>query len=211
MRLAALSDPETGFLEVSDGERVVLLGGSGSGKTVVVRKLLALGQRVTGRSRTPVPQSVAYVPQTDGALLDLRVLQHLCAPHPGVPGIPEDKARDWLDLVGLSSHIDRPTSELSLAERRRVALARALSRERPLLVVDGDLDPSLNPLLSDLLDVVPHLCSVLTTSCTATDWVRRADRIAVVHDCRVIATGTWEQLVGVEDDRVQVCLAWTMP
>ncbi|WP_370250388.1 ATP-binding cassette domain-containing protein [Nocardioides sp.] len=211
MRLAELAHPVHGTLRIDDGERVVLLGPSGAGKTVIVRELLALGERITGRRRRRVPQHVAYVPQSDGVLLDLTVLQNLCSPHRALAGIPEDRARDWLDLVGMSALAEAPTSVLSVSDRRRVALARALGLERPLLVIDGDLDPTLGRLLPDLLRVVPHLCSVLTTACTADEWVRTADSVAVVHDNAVVAQAPWDVLLQQNDPFVRSCLTWTMP
>lgn len=211
MRLAHLDHPHHGQFDVVDGERVVLLGPSGAGKTVIVRELLALGGRITGRRQRTVPQHAAYVPQSDGVLLDLTVLQNLCAPHRTLAGIPEDRARNWIDLVGLSAVADLPVSDLPMSNRRRVALARALGLERPLLVIDGDLDPTLQQLLPDLLATVPHLCSVLTTSTRADEWVRTADRIALVHDTVVVAQAPWDALAQRADPMVRSCLAWTIP
>ena len=123
-----MDDPALGRFHLEDGEVGVLLGRSGAGKTVLIKKLLGLDRRVTARRGSLLSRSGAYVPQSDGVLLDLSVLENVTCPDPHVATVPMDEAVDWLDLVGLGARATSPISDLSFAERRRVALARALSR-----------------------------------------------------------------------------------
>lgn len=210
-RLAELHDESSGSLEILDGERVILLGASGSGKTVIVKRLLGLSGHLTRRRGSPLAKTCAYVPQTDGVFLDATVLENVTRPSARVTPVPRHDALDFLDLVGVSALAARQSSDLSPAERRRVALARALSRRRPLLVIDGDLDPTIGALLPDLLNTIPHLRSLLTTSCVADKRVWRADRVALVNEGRVLAQEPMESVVSFTDADIRAALAWVTP
>ncbi|GAA4115865.1 ATP-binding cassette domain-containing protein [Nocardioides fonticola] len=211
VRLAALDDVELGALEILDGERVALLGGSGSGKTVIIKRLLGLQGGPMRRRGSPLSDRCAYVPQSDGVFLDASVLENVTQPSVHVPSVPESEARDYLDLVGLSSRITFPVAGLSIADRRRVALARALSRRRPLLVIDGILDPTIGALLPDLLETIPHVRSLLFTSCVIDSAVGRADRVALVDGCHVLAQDTLIALRASMDPDVRAALTWVAP
>lgn len=209
--LAELNDAEVGHLEVLDGERVALLGGSGSGKTLIIKRMLGLRGGALRRRGSPLADRCAYVPQSDGVFLDATIRENVTRPSAHLPAVPEDEARDYLDLVGLAARMDVPVAGLSIADRRRVALARALSRRRPLLIIDGDLDPTVQTLLPDLLVTVPHVRSLLFTSCAVDARVTRADRVALVHDTRVVVQGPLASLRESRNPEVRACLTWVDP
>lgn len=205
-------EPEAlGGFHLEAGEQGVLLGRSGAGKTTLVKKLLGLTGPVVTRRGSPLAQACAYVPQSDGVLLDLTAIQNVVQPAPSLPPVPRSVARDWLDAVGLGPQAHVPTSELPLAQRRRVALARALSRGRPILVIDGDLDATLAAFLPSLLSQVAHLRILLTTSCSADARAWAADRVAVVDGTRVLAHGTMATVTTEHDPDVRAALAWVTP
>lgn len=214
--LLALVSEDVGELHVAVGEKVALLGPSGAGKTSVLRCLLGLqgkGQlRLRGRAATPqaVREIVGYVPQGDGVFLDQTVLANVAAP-PHAARAPEDVALDALDLVALAERAAAPVAALSRAERRRVALARAIASRRPLLVVDGDLDATLKPLLPLVLEQAPHVEAVLTAGCIADDWVWGADSVALVDAGRVVAQAPLAVLLTRTDAAVKGALAWVVP
>jgi ABC-type multidrug transport system ATPase subunit len=210
VKLSNLDDPIHGRFSLEDGERAVLLGKSGAGKTRVVKALLGLHGPVLFRRGSPVAKICAYVPQSDGVFLDLTALQNVSQPAVGVTPLPAGLAQDWLDLVGLAAYADVPTSALSMTQRRRISLARALSRELPLLIIDGDLDPTLAALLPGLLETVRHLSSVLTTSCAADSYAWTADTVGLVEDCRVIGQGSMAELVESLDPAVRGAVSWTL-
>ena len=211
MRLLEIDEPRAGGYSLEDGERGVLLGRSGAGKTQVLKQALGLTGSVLSRRGSPLAATCAYVPQTDGGFLDLTALENLTEPDRHLPALPASRARDWLDLVGMGEFVDVATHELPISQRRRVSLARALSRERPVLIIDGELDPILSTLLPTLLDTVPHLCSILTTSCVADTYTWGADLVGLVDERRVIARGTMAALAESLDPDVRSALAWTMP
>lgn len=213
--LLALESEDVGGLQIFDGQRVVLLGPSGAGKTHVLRCLVGLvaGGRVrrSGRaaSTKDVRAMIGWVPEGDGVFLDHTVLKNVAAP-PHAARVPEDVARDALDLVALAARATEPVARLSRAERRRVALARAIASRRPVLVVDGDLDPTLAPLLPLVLEQAPHLRAVLTAGCQADDWAWAADSVALVAEGRVVAQAPLAELACRQDADVKGVLTWVM-
>lgn len=213
--LLALESDDVGGLQVFDGQRVVLLGPSGAGKTHVLRSLVGLvvGGRVRMSGRVAalrdVRAAIGWVPEGDGVFLDHTVLTNVAAP-PHADRVREDVALDALDLVALAARAADPVPRLSRAERRRVALARAIASRRPVLVVDGDLDPTLAPLLPLVLEQAPHLRAVLTAGCQADDWAWAADSVALVAEGRVVAQAPLADLAGRQDAHVKGVLTWVM-
>lgn len=213
--LLELESEDLGGLRIFEGERVALLGPSGAGKTQVLRALIGLvaGTHVRLRGRraavSDVRALIGWVPEGDGVFLDHTVLTNVAAP-PHAERLSEDVARDALDLVALAARAGEPVARLSRAERRRVALARAIASRRPVLVVDGDLDPTLAPLLPLVLEQAPHLKAVLTAGCQADDWAWAADSVALVADGRVVAQGPLAELACRQDPDVKGVLTWVM-
>lgn len=205
-----------GSLVVHEGSRVGMLGASGAGKTSVLRALLGLDRRAVARlygevvGRKVLQEQVGWVPQGDGVFLDQTVFDNVARP-PHVTRRPSrETALDVLDLLALAHLADTPVDRLSLPSRRRVALARALAGERPLLVVDGALDATLWPLLPLVLEHATHLKAVLIAGCSADDWAWNADTVVLVDGGAVVAQGPLAELVGRSDAAVKGVLAWVM-
>jgi len=222
--LFEFDDPVRGSLAVHVGETVVLLGPSGSGKTRLIRSLLGLpapgenrleplaGLRVRGRPSPSdaVAALAGYVPDGDGVFLSDTVGDNVARP-PGVPPREPAAARDALDLVGLAERAREPVANLPRRGRRRVALARALASRRPLLVVDGELDPTLWALLPGVLEQAPGVESVLLAMATAGDRAWKADTVALVAGERLVAQAPLADLVDSTDPEVRAVLSWVSP
>ena len=179
-------------LQLAAGERVGLVGESGSGKSSLARALLGLeplaGGRVTfdGQPTHGAPASLRRrlqpVFQDVGASLDprMRVRASLAEPFE-IHRLPFDGARleGLLGRVQLdASLLDRFPRELSVGQRQRVNLARALALEPDLLILDepvSALDVSVQAQIINILrelscamlvithdlELVTHLCSRL--------------------------------------------------
>jgi putative spermidine/putrescine transport system ATP-binding protein len=138
-------------LEIEPGEMVVLLGPSGCGKTTALRILAGLDRadegevRVGGEDITRVPankrdmgmvfQAYSLFPHMtvrDNVAFGLRLRGQ-------ERGRRLARAREMLDLVGLSAFEDRYASQLSGGQQQRVALARALAVEPAVLLLDEPL------------------------------------------------------------------------
>lgn len=141
-------------LEVSAGQAWVVLGPNGAGKSTLAKVAAGLlaprtGQAVVGGwpvGRTPaarLARCVAWVPQQVPDDLDFTALEVALmgrAPHLPALGLTsahdEALAREALRVFDVAPLADRPLSQLSGGERRRVFLARAMVQAAPLWVLD---------------------------------------------------------------------------
>ena len=156
-------------LEVSEGERIILLGPSGSGKTTLLNCLSALDSPTSGSysfSGSLVPSNdsekmtkfrrdnIGYVFQFFNLLQDLTVLENLLLIQE-LSGIrDEERARELLGLVGLAEEIDRFPAEISGGQQQRVAIARSLAKTPRLLLGDeltGNLDSKTSTAVMEVL------------------------------------------------------------
>jgi ABC-type transport system involved in cytochrome c biogenesis ATPase subunit len=218
-------DPARGRLSLATGETVVLLGPSGAGKTRLIRSLLGLpapgaarheplaGLRVHGRPAPPegLAPLAGWVPEGDGVFLSDTVGDNVARPPGAAPHDP-DAAGDALGLVGLAGRAAEPVDALGRGGRRRVALARALASRRPLLVVDGELDPTIWALLPALLPQAPWIKGALLATASTAAMVAlgpgRPGRVALVGSDRVVAQADLATLQASSDPDVRGVLVW---
>ena len=183
--------------DLNPGETKVILGGSGSGKTTVLRLILGLlkpdagtitvaGMKVADLSEEelrPVRLRVGMVFQ-EGALFDsLTVGENLGFQLAEEGQMDEDqieaRVREMLGFVGLAPFYDRKPSELSGGQRRRVAVGRALAARPEIMLYDEPttgLDPITATTISDLIVKVRDLDGV--SSILVTHQLRDAFNIA---------------------------------
>ena len=156
-------------LEVSEGERIILLGPSGSGKTTLLNCLSALDSPTSGSyafSGSLVPSNdsekmtkfrrdnIGYVFQFFNLLQDLTVLENLLLIQELAGSRDEGRARELLGLVGLADEIDRFPAEISGGQQQRVAIARSLAKTPRLLLGDeltGNLDSKTSTAVMEVL------------------------------------------------------------
>ena len=202
---------ERAGLEVADGEVVAVLGGSGSGKTTLLRVIAGLQPPDAGSVELDGRDLAGTPPHRRG--IGLVFQDHALFPHRDVLGnvafglrmrgdSPDHvarRARELLDLVGLSGFERRAVGTLSGGEQQRVALARALAPEPRLLLLDeplGSLDRRLRDrLLDDLATLFSDLrLTAVYVTHDHTEAFTLGDRIAVMRDGHVVQVATPDEL-----------------
>ena len=214
-------------LEVQPGESVVIIGGSGSGKSVMLKNALGLmtpdsgriffnGKDVTkarGAARNNMRDRVGMLFQA-GALFDSISVEENVA-----YGLEEhfrykmskkeiSERVEWaLGLVGLPGIQQMWPADLSGGMRKRVALARAIAVRPEVLLYDEPttgLDPintaRVNHLIMGLQEQL-HITSVVVTHDMKSAFTI-SDRIAMVHSGRIICEGTVDEFQASQDPRV---------
>lgn len=188
-------------LDVAPGEKIALVGQSGSGKTTVSRMVLGLeaptsgvieleGQPWSALSESGRRQRRAryqYVPQDALSALDPQqtalehVVESLTVLAGATRGEAEQRAAAMLDRLGLGARLNALPREMSGGEQRRVTLARVFALEPALVVADeptSGLDADRqDAVLHDLFANLPASagCILVTHDMKqARDWCRRA-------------------------------------
>lgn len=214
-------------LDVHRGEVLAIVGGSGTGKTTLLRTMIMLhrpaagtvrllGEDVRGASPAEASRLRGRIGVTfqHGALFSsLSVLENVAFPlreHTALPpALVRDVARLKLALAGLpSSAADKQPGELSGGMTKRAAVARALALDPEILFLDeptAGLDPgsasAFDELVLDLRDSL-GLTVVMVTHDLDTLW-RTADRVAFLGERRVIALDTMQGLSGLDHPLVK--------
>jgi osmoprotectant transport system ATP-binding protein len=194
------------ILSVNQGETLVLLGRSGSGKTTslkLINRLLlpSAGEvRVNGRPTTEwdpirLRRSIGYVIQDGGLFPHFTVARNI-ALVPQIENWPKEKiearVQEMLALVGLSPElIDRYPQQLSGGQRQRVGVARALAADPPILLLDepfGALDPiTRSEMQREFRTLQQRLRkTVIFVTHDLREALLLADRVALMEDGRLI-------------------------
>jgi phospholipid/cholesterol/gamma-HCH transport system ATP-binding protein len=208
--------------EVKPGEVFVIMGPSGSGKTVLLKHIIGLDDPdageilIAGESiQTPGVLSrhrLAMVFQS-GALLNsltvgenvgLYLTEHQLRP-------PEEIARivtEKLETVGLKGTEEKLPNELSGGMKKRVAIARALVIEPQLILYDeptSELDPLSAVVIGrEILQLKQRIhVTSLVVSHDRDLAFGVADRIAVLHEGRILTVGTPEEVERHSDPLIQ--------
>jgi osmoprotectant transport system ATP-binding protein len=202
-------------LEVKEGAVLVLLGTSGSGKTTTLKLFNRLLEPDAGevivltksaRSWDPIAlrRQIGYVIQEVGLLPHMSVGENV-ALVPRLLGWDEkrrgERVDSLLELVRLdpSRFKDLLPRQLSGGERQRVGLARALSADPPLLLMDepfGALDPLTRRRIQDEFHALQARLkkTVVLVTHDVIEAFRLGDTIAVMDSGRVVQVGTKQEI-----------------
>ncbi len=211
-------------LQVAVGETLALLGPNGSGKSTMLQAIAGLlapqhgSVRVNGRTLTRVgapgrdgERRIAVAPHERNIGLlgqDPLLFPHLSALENvgfGARARGESaaqargKAAAWLEAVDLVGFENRRPAQLSGGQQQRVAIARALAAEPDVLLLDEPMAAldvqnatAVRTLLRERLGAIP---TVIVTH-DVVDAMVLADRVAILHEGRIVDSGTPDDVLG---------------
>ena len=204
-------------LDVHPGEIYGIIGLSGAGKSTLVRCLNLLERPtsgsvlVDGKEMTKLSdkelrlarRNVTMIFQSFNLLMQRTCLKNICFPME-LSGVPkakaEQRARELLEIVGLSDKAEAYPAQLSGGQKQRIAIARALATDPKVLLCDeatSALDPtttaSILSLLKDLnqklgvtVVVITHQMSVIEEICT---------KVAILDGGSIAEEGAYQPLI----------------
>jgi ATP-binding cassette subfamily B protein len=202
---------------VEPGETVALVGPSGAGKSTIFQLLLRFGDAQSGTvmidgvdltkaDPRQVRQHIAVVAQ-DPVIFSANAWENIRYGRPDATdaeiraAVTAAAADFLLDLPnGMDTFLGEKGVRLSGGQRQRIAIARAILRRAPILL----LDEATSALDAESEQAVQHALTVLARDRTTLvvahrlATIRRADRIVVIDNGRVVATGNHETLVREE-------------
>src|SRR5438552_561623 len=216
---------------LAKGETLVVMGGSGSGKTVLLRLVAGLIRPDAGRillfdraiehlseeEVLPLRRRLGFVFQGAALFDSLSVYENVAFPLREHASLPEPRSEERrvtnLSLVGLGGEVlGLLPAELSGGMKKRVGIARALSVEPEVLLFDeptGGLDPTNSKLVGELIrELRGGVCDtaiVVTHDLELAKTV--ADRVAVLIDGRFATIGPVDAVLETTDGAVQAFLA----
>lgn len=209
-------------LRVEPGEIFVIMGPSGSGKSVLLKHLIGLetpdaGEVLIGGESIETPgvmdrHRMAMVFQS-GALLNsltvgenlgLYLWEHQLKSEPEIAAIVAAK----LDLVGLKGMEDRMPNELSGGMKKRASIARALVMEPELILYDeptSELDPLMAVTIGqEIVNMRKRLYATSIVVSHDRDLAFGiADRIAIMHHGRILCVGSADEIRATANPAIQ--------
>lgn len=213
-------------MTVAPGQVVAVMGGSGSGKTTMLRAATGQMKAMTGTVQafghdlgTASPETLQGIRKRMGVLFqqgalftDLNVFENVAFPLREHTAYTEaeitERVLDKLHAVGLRSAAHLKVAEISGGMARRVALARAVVLEPELVLYDepfAGLDPiSLGITARLIRDLTDRLgCASVLITHDVQESFAIADQVYLVGQGKLVASGTPESLSGSQDPYVR--------
>ncbi|MEW6357097.1 MAG: ABC transporter ATP-binding protein [Planctomycetota bacterium] len=213
-------------IEVRRGETFVIIGRSGTGKSVLLKHIIGLMRpdrgrvfiagdditRMSEREMQKVRKRVGMLFQSAALLNSLTVAENVALGLSETAGHSREEieaiVKEKLALVGLEGKQDLMPAEISGGMKKRVGLARALALEPQVLLYDeptAGLDPVMSQNIDDLImDMKRHL--QMTSVVVTHDMISTltiADRVAMLHGGRIVAVGTPREMENSSEPVVQ--------
>ena len=204
-------------LSINRGETVVIIGGSGTGKSVLMKHLVGLikpdsgdiiveGESIVRMSKKELLKKMkkfAYVFQGAALFDSLNIRENIAFGLKRFFNYSEDEInqiiKNSLESVGLSDIEEKMPSELSGGMKKRVGLARAIAL-KPKIILYDEPTTGLDPIMSDVISklIIKIKKDYKVTSLVITHDMKSAftiaDRIGMLYKGEIIEIGTVEEI-----------------
>ena len=198
--------------EVRPGEYFVLMGPTGSGKSLLVKSVCGLIRPTAGRIRLgsrdvttlePRHRRIGYVPQDCGLFPHMSVARNLTFSL-RTRGDSHRRAlkaiAPLIETLSLGKLLARSITNLSGGERQKVAVGRALAGEPQLLILDEPVsaldEPTRREVCDELKKIQQQLAIPTIHICHSCDEARQvSDRVGIVVGGRLVQAGPLEQIL----------------
>ena len=213
-------------LSINTGETTVIIGRSGCGKSVLLKHIIGLlkpdaGQiLIDGRDITAMDEKglnavrMQFGMLFQGAALfdSLNIFENVAfnmIEHTNSSDeVMRKRVKECLSLVGLKGIEDKKPAELSGGMKKRVGLARAIALRPHIMLYDEPttgIDPIMGDAINDLILELHNKLKVTSIAVThdMTSAYKIADRIAMLYNGKIIATGTPDEIKNTGDPIVR--------
>jgi len=220
-------------LVVEQGEICIIMGRSGTGKSVLLKHLVGLlkpdagtilidGEDIsalTEKELYPVRRRFGMIFQNGGMLQSLSVGQNVGLPLLEVKGADsaeiKSKVAESLKRVGLEGREDQAVTTISGGQQKRVAIARALVQEAECMLFDeptAGLDPPISQTVDDIVKEVNQEsgCTMIVVTHDLVSAFGIGTRLHLLNEGRIAASGTPEELRKSDNPVVREFLARSM-
>lgn len=213
-------------LDVYKGETLVILGGSGSGKSTMLRLMIGtipsnggtinvFGKNICAMTEEELREyrkTVGVLFQSGALYNSMSVGDNVALPMRQHTDLPEETigitVKLYLELVGLRQHAEKLPSELSGGMKKRAGLARALALDPKVLFYDepsAGLDPVTSAQIDQLIIALSRKLGVTSVVVTheMDSAFRIADRMVLLDQGKFVAIGTPEEMQNSTDPLVK--------
>lgn len=196
--------------EIRDGEVLGLLGPNAAGKTTTMRVITGFIAPTAGTIKVDgldvredgleIRRKIGYLPEAVPLYGEMKVHEYLRF-IAEVRGVKKRQVRERIDkmveVCGLSKVIRQEISELSKGYRQRVGLAQAMIHDPEILILDeptSGLDPNQIAEIRELIKKLGEKKTVVLSTHILSEVQATCNRVVIINDGRIVASGTTEEL-----------------